>query len=82
MRVHVVRKRLNEDLQQYGGSYAHMAVLVKLGYDEALVRDNCIDTWTDPDQTWVGVQYRIKVTDDVNGRAVAEGREDSGWHQG
>ena len=60
VRVHLVRKRLNEDLQKYGGSYAPMGVLVKLGHDEELVREHCLDTWTDPEQVWLGVQYRIK----------------------
>lgn len=60
VRVHLVRKRLNEDLQKYGGRYAPMGVLVKLGHDEELVRENCTDTWTDPEHAWLGVQYRIK----------------------
>ena len=58
--VHLVRKRLNEDMQRYGGGYAPIGVLEKLGYEPDVVKANCTDTWTDPEQLWLGLQYRVK----------------------
>ena len=60
VRVHLVRKRLNEDLQMYGGRYAPMSILVRLEHDEELIKENCLDTWIEPEQVWLGKQYRIK----------------------
>jgi len=60
VKIHLVRKRLNEDLQKYGGGYAPEGVLEKLGYQMDVVKANCTDTWTDPEQPWLGVQYRLK----------------------
>ena len=60
VKIHLVRKRLNEDLQKYGGGYAPEGVLEKLGYPMDVVKANCTETWTDPEQPWLGVQYRLK----------------------
>ena len=58
--VHLVQKRLNEEMQRYGGGYAPIGVLEKLGYEPDVVKANCTDTWTDPEQLWLGLQYRVK----------------------
>ena len=60
VRIHLVRRRLNEDMQRYGGGYTPIGVLEKLGYEPEVVKANCTDTWTDPEQPWLGLQYRVK----------------------